>query len=95
MKQIRGVKVMAMEPANWRLYLNITVKPLDDIRVRQAIAYAIDRKAMVQFNGAGRRARGVSVVPARLSRAPRSAAASPTTSPRPRRCSPRPAIRTA
>ena len=35
------------------IYLNTAVKPLDDIRVRQAIAHAIDRKGMVAFKGPG------------------------------------------
>ena len=57
--KLPGVKVAAIEPAELsRCYLNINVKPLDDIRVRQAIAHAIDRKAMVQFQGRrGRRAK--------------------------------------
>ena len=53
-----------MEPSELsELYLNITVKPLDDIRFRQAIAYAIDRKAIVTFKGAGTSREAVSVVP--------------------------------
>ena len=62
--KLPGVKVVAMEPGELsELYLNVTVKPLDDIRVRQAIAYAIDRKAIVQFKGAGTSREAVSVVP--------------------------------
>jgi peptide/nickel transport system substrate-binding protein len=63
-KQLPGVKVAAMEPAEMStLYLNVTAKPLDDIRVRQAIAYGIDRKAIVAFKGAGTSRAAVSVVP--------------------------------
>ncbi|SDR63195.1 peptide/nickel transport system substrate-binding protein [Rhizobiales bacterium GAS113] len=63
-KQLPGVKVLAMEPGELStLYLNGTVKPLDDIRVRQAIAYAIDRKSIVAFKGAGSSREAVSVVP--------------------------------
>jgi peptide/nickel transport system substrate-binding protein len=63
--KLPGVKVVAMEPAELsELYLNVTVKPLDDIRVRQAIAYAIDRKAIVQFKGPGTSREAVSVIPA-------------------------------
>jgi peptide/nickel transport system substrate-binding protein len=63
-KQMPGVKVLAMEPGELStLFLNITEKPLDDIRVREAIAYAIDRKAIVAFKGAGTSREAVSVVP--------------------------------
>ena len=62
--KLPGVKVVAMDPAELsELFLNVTVKPLDDIRVRQAIAYAIDRKAIVAFKGAGSSREAVSVVP--------------------------------
>jgi peptide/nickel transport system substrate-binding protein len=62
--KLPGVKVAAMEPGELsELYLNVTVKPLDDIRVRQAIAYAIDRKAIVAFKGAGTSREAVSVIP--------------------------------
>ena len=95
--KLPGVKVMAMEPGELSvLSLNITVKPLDDIRVRQAIAYAIDRKAIVAFKGAGSSREAVSVVPVGLSRHRREGAAvSRTIRPRRRRCWPKPAIRTA
>lgn len=62
--KLPGVKVKAMEPGELSaLYLNATAKPLDDIRVRQAIAHAIDRKAIVQFKGEGSSREAVSVVP--------------------------------
>jgi len=62
--KLPGVKVAAMEPGELSvLSLNITVKPLDDVRVRQAIAHAIDRKAIVVFKGAGSSREAVSVVP--------------------------------
>jgi len=71
--KLPGVKVVAMEPAELSvLSLNITVKPLDDIRVRQAIAYAIDRKAIVAFKGAGSSREAVSVVPSAPTRRHRS-----------------------
>lgn len=61
---IAGVKVAAMEPAELNaLYLNTRSKPLDDVRVRQAVAHAIDRKAMVQFTGSDVSREAVSVVP--------------------------------
>ncbi len=63
-KQLPGVKVVAMEPGELStLFLNITQKPLDDIRVREAIAYAIDRKAIVAFKGPQSSREAVSVVP--------------------------------
>jgi len=63
-KQIPGAVVVAMEPAELsNISLNITVPPLDNIKVRQAIAYSIDRDAMVAFRGAGVTRKAVSVVP--------------------------------
>jgi peptide/nickel transport system substrate-binding protein len=63
-KQTPGVRVLAMEPGELStLFLNITEKPLDDIRVREAIAYGVDRKAIVAFKGVGTSREAVSVVP--------------------------------
>jgi peptide/nickel transport system substrate-binding protein len=63
-RALPGVKVVAMEPAELNmLHLNVTAKPLDDIRVRQAVAHAIDRKAMVQFSGPEATREAVSVIP--------------------------------
>jgi peptide/nickel transport system substrate-binding protein len=63
-KQLPDVKVIAMEPGEMStLFLNVTVKPLDDIRVRQAIAYAVDRKSIVAFKGGVSSREAVSVVP--------------------------------
>ncbi len=45
------------------LNLNITAKPLDDIRVRQAIAYAVNRPEIVKWQGADITRPGQSVVP--------------------------------
>jgi peptide/nickel transport system substrate-binding protein len=59
-----GVKMVAMEPAELsNLYLNVTLKPLNDIRVRQAFLYAVDRKALAQFLGADGNREPVSVIP--------------------------------
>jgi peptide/nickel transport system substrate-binding protein len=59
-----GVKMAAMEPAELsNFYLNLTVKPLDDLRVRQAFLYAVDRKAFVQFLGSDGNREPVSVIP--------------------------------
>jgi peptide/nickel transport system substrate-binding protein len=62
--KLPGVKVATLELAEMSaLYLNTAVKPLDDIRVRQAIAHAIDRQAIVAFKGASTSRLAVSVVP--------------------------------
>ena len=64
MKALPNTVVGVMEPAELSgLYLNTKVKPLDDIRVRQAIAHAIDRAQLVAFKGALVVRPSVSVVP--------------------------------
>jgi peptide/nickel transport system substrate-binding protein len=45
------------------LHLNVTAKPLDDIRVRQAIAYAINRPELVRWRGADVSREGQGVIP--------------------------------
>ena len=63
-REIPDARIAAMEPAELNmLHLNMTIKPLDDIRVRRAIAHAIDRKGMVQFSGKEVSREAVSVVP--------------------------------
>jgi peptide/nickel transport system substrate-binding protein len=52
MRQTPGVVAVAMEPAELNvLHLNATTKPLDDIRVRQAVLYAVDRAGVVKLRG--------------------------------------------
>jgi len=52
MRRLPNVVVDVMDPAELsQLYLNVTRKPLDDIRVRQAIAYAIDRPQLLRWRG--------------------------------------------
>lgn len=64
MRSVKGVKVVSIEPAELNaLHINIKVKPLDDIRVRQAIAHAIDRKAMVALLGTQVSREAISVIP--------------------------------
>lgn len=47
-----GMTVDLMAPANmFSLLFNLKHKPLDDIRVRKALAGAIDRNALIQFLG--------------------------------------------
>lgn len=63
-KAAPGARVVAMEPAELNmLHLNTKSKPLDDIRVRQAVLLAIDRKAMVRLAGADGAREAISIVP--------------------------------
>ena len=56
--------VAVMRPGEMsQLSLNITSPPLDDIRVRQAFAHAIDRDTMVAFKGPDVTLPAISVVP--------------------------------
>jgi peptide/nickel transport system substrate-binding protein len=51
-KKLPGVIVDVFEPGEEAiLHLNKSIKPLDDIRVRQAIAYAINRKELLAWQG--------------------------------------------
>ena len=53
-----------MEPAELnQIYLNMSKPPLDDIRVRKAIAHAINRAEMVAFTGDEVAREAVSVIP--------------------------------
>ncbi len=59
-----GVVVEVVRPSELSvLHINQTKKPFDDIRVRKAIAMAIDSKQMVAFKGAATAIAPVSVVP--------------------------------
>lgn len=64
MRKLPGIKVGVMEPAEMSaLYINTKVKPLDDIRVRQAIAHAVDPDGLIAFRGPLVSRKAVSVVP--------------------------------
>ncbi|HET6237261.1 MAG TPA: ABC transporter substrate-binding protein [Acetobacteraceae bacterium] len=64
MKALPHSIVDVFEPGEeGELHLNITAKPLDDIRVRQAIAYAIDRDEMQRWRGKDVSREALSVVP--------------------------------
>jgi peptide/nickel transport system substrate-binding protein len=59
-----GVRVVAMAPAEMSvLSLNMRQAPLTDLRVRQAIAHAINREQIVQLRGRDTSTTAVSVVP--------------------------------
>jgi peptide/nickel transport system substrate-binding protein len=63
-KKLPNTYAVAMEPAELTtLYLNITSPPLDDIRVRQAFAHAIDRAAVIKLRGPSTNRMPQSVVP--------------------------------
>jgi peptide/nickel transport system substrate-binding protein len=64
MREYKGTAVDVFRPGEHRaLHLNTTIKPLDDIRVRKAIAYAISRDEIVQFLGKDVAEAAYSVVP--------------------------------
>jgi peptide/nickel transport system substrate-binding protein len=60
----RGMKVDIFNPAEFRtLHINRTIKPLDNLKVRQAIAAAIDVDEIVRYAGKDVAEKGCSVVP--------------------------------
>ena len=64
MKAVPHVVTDVMDPAELsQIYLNITSKPLDDIRVRQAIAYGINRAEILRWRGADVAREPKSVIP--------------------------------
>lgn len=65
LKREKGVEVVVLRPAELGLlHLNTRMKPLDDKRVRQAIAHSINQKQIVSFKGDLTAGSPVSVVPA-------------------------------
>ncbi len=63
-KKVKGAVVAVIEPAELSsIYLNTKHEILKDIRVRKAIAHAIDRKAMVALKGASTSREAKSIVP--------------------------------
>jgi peptide/nickel transport system substrate-binding protein len=64
LKATPGVKAVAMNPAEMSvIHLNMTIPPLDNLKVRQAIAHALDRDGIHQFRGREVSRQAVSVVP--------------------------------
>jgi peptide/nickel transport system substrate-binding protein len=64
MRALPGVVVDVFEPGELAIInLDTSKAPLNDIRVRQAIAHAVNREQMVQWRGAEISRVGVSVVP--------------------------------
>jgi len=64
MSKLEGTTVHVMEPAEMSVMsLNITSVPLDDIRVRKAIAMAVDRGEFMDFKGRDVTRTATSVVP--------------------------------
>ena len=64
MKKLPGAVVDVFEPGEEAiLHLNMAQKPLDDIRVRQAIAYAINRPEFYRWQGAAVSREPGSVIP--------------------------------
>ncbi len=64
MKAVPHTITDVMDPAELsQIYLNITSKPLDDIRVRQAIAYGINRAELLKWRGADVAREPKSVIP--------------------------------
>jgi peptide/nickel transport system substrate-binding protein len=63
-RERKDVVLDVFGPGEFRtLHLNRTIKPLDDVRVRQAIAHAVNVDEIVQFVGKDIASKGCSVVP--------------------------------
>lgn len=64
-RKLPGVRVDTLGlPEIWWLFLNQASKPLDDLRVRQAIAHAVNRAGLISFRGEASHRAARSVVPA-------------------------------
>jgi ABC-type transport system substrate-binding protein len=63
LKGAAGVKVLSREANHsMNLVLNCTIKPLDDVRVRQAMIHAINRKGLIDGFFKGTKSEGTSVL---------------------------------
>ncbi|MCC7426674.1 MAG: polyamine ABC transporter substrate-binding protein [Alphaproteobacteria bacterium] len=64
MKALPNTSVMVFDPAELGLlHMNITRAPLNDIRVRQAIAHAANREELIQFHGVDVSRAGTGLLP--------------------------------
>lgn len=64
MQSTDGIEVDVIGlPELWALHLNQSSSPLDDLRVREAIAYAVDRPGLIDFRGGTAYRAAQSVVP--------------------------------
>lgn len=64
-RKMPGIKVETPGlPEIWWLFLDQTTKPLDDLRVRQAVAHAVNRAALIAFRGEASHRAARSVIPA-------------------------------
>jgi peptide/nickel transport system substrate-binding protein len=52
-QSIPGVKVLLGDTGGYGWFINTTKAPVNDIRIRQALAYATDRNAIIASQGAG------------------------------------------
>ncbi|AVO42365.1 ABC transporter substrate-binding protein [Simplicispira suum] len=60
----RGIKVDVFEPAEFRtIHINRTIKPLDNLKVRQAVAAAINVDEILKYVGKNVGDKGCSVIP--------------------------------
>jgi peptide/nickel transport system substrate-binding protein len=63
LSKVAGIKVLARDANHTiNLVLNTTVKPLDDVRVRRAMAHALDRKGLIDGFFKGTKSMGHSVL---------------------------------
>jgi peptide/nickel transport system substrate-binding protein len=64
-RKLPGIKVDTPGlPEIWWLFLDQSSKPLDDVRVRQAIAAAVDRAGLISFRGETSHRAAGSIIPA-------------------------------
>ena len=91
LKSASGIQILSVPTERvGYLYINAQAGPTKDLRVRQAIAYAIDRKGLVISSSKATASRSASSGRRPCSAIPTRSRAIPTTRPRPRRFSRKP-----